>query len=317
MKQTIRNYGPVALVLAAILVLSTLLTLLVGNDRAVDDRPRAVTTVYPLYVAAKAVIGDTDGVVLGRLSGSADGCLHDYQLSPADRIALQQADLLLLNGAGAERFLEELLPTLAATVVDTGAGVELLCASGDGHDHGHDHGEEHDHTYNEHIWTSPTRYAMQVAAVTRALCALDPANAAAYTANGDAYRRQVLEVGEQLRQAVSALPGNTCVTFHDSLLYLAQDIGLVPVVTLQAGTDAGLSAGDLTAAGQAVTAHPGTLLLYDSQYTVRYAAVDTLVSGVQVLAIDTAVTGNGDGEDWLEAMRANLALLQRITEETP
>ena len=140
MKQTIRNYGPVALVLAVILLLSTLLTLLVGNDRAVDDRPRAVTTVYPLYVAAKAVIGDTDGVVLGRLSGSADGCLHDYQLSPADRIALQQADLLLLNGAGAERFLEELLPTLTATVVDTGAGVELLCASGDGHDHDHDHG---------------------------------------------------------------------------------------------------------------------------------------------------------------------------------
>ncbi|MBQ8683775.1 MAG: zinc ABC transporter substrate-binding protein [Clostridia bacterium] len=315
MKQTLRYYGPVALVLAVILLVSMGLTLFAGTHRAVDDRPRAVTTVYPLYVAAKAVIGDTDGVVLGRLSGSADGCLHDYQLSPADRIALQQADLLLLNGAGAEVFLDDLLPTLEATVVDTGADVELLCASEDTHDHEEEH--HHDHTYNEHIWTSPSGYAAQVAAVTEAMCALDPAHAAAYTANGAAYRRQVLEMGEKLRQAVEKLPGKVCVTFHDSLLYFARDVGLSPAVTLQAGTDAGLSAADLTTAGQVVAENPTALLLYDSQYAVRYTAVDSLVPGAQVLAIDTAVTGEGNATDWLAAMERNLRLLEKLTEETP
>ena len=312
MKQTIRYYAPVALVLAACLLLSAGLTLLVSTDRTVDDRPRAVTTVYPLYVAAKAVMGDTDGVVLGRLTGSADGCLHDYQLSPADRIALQQADLLLLNGAGAERFLDDLLPELSARVVDTGAEVELLCATDDHHNHGEEH--DHDHAYNEHIWTSPTRYAQQVAAVTEALCTLDPANRAVYTANGEAYRQQVLAMGDSLRQAVAALPSATCITFHDSLLYLAEDIGLHPAVTLQVGTDAGLSAGELSAAGQAVAADPAALLLYDSQYTLRYAAVDGLVPAGQVMAMDTAVTGDGTAADWLEAMGRNLALLQNVTE---
>ena len=104
--------------LTVILILSVGLTLLTAPAGPVEDRPRVVATVYPLYAAARYVIGDTDGVALDRLSGTASGCLHDYQLSPADRLAVERADLLLLNGGGAEAFLGAL--TAGKPVVDTG-----------------------------------------------------------------------------------------------------------------------------------------------------------------------------------------------------
>ena len=167
-------YGRAALLMAGIALASAVLTHFTGTVDTTRRGKTVVTTVYPLYVAAQNVLGDIPGITLVNLTGSATGCLHDYQLSPANRITLGSADLLLLNGAGAESFLEDVLPTLSATAVDTSAGLPLL--DGDGHDHDHDHAhshateEDHDeghaHADNEHVWVSPTRYAAQVQAIT-------------------------------------------------------------------------------------------------------------------------------------------------------
>ena len=287
--------------LAVILLLSAGLTVLTGSVGRQEDKPLVMTTVYPLYEAAKAVVGDTDGVTLVHLSGSAGGCLHDYQLSPADRLALHRAELLLLNGAGAEPFLTDLLPSLSATVEDTSAGLSLLCADHTHEGHDHDHEEE---STNEHVWTSPSHYAAQVERVTQALCTLDPANAAVYTANGAAYKQQVEQMGQRLRDAVAALPSTACITFHSSLAYLAEDCGLTATLALQAGEESGVSAADLSAAQQALTADPDTLLLYDSQYDLRYTALTG-----RTAVLDTAVT-----TPWLTAMEHNLSILTEVSQ---
>jgi zinc transport system substrate-binding protein len=108
MKQLFTTYRAVAAVLAAILLLSVGLTVLTGGltlRRVKDDRYTVLATTYPIYVAAQNILGDDDTVTLIRLQGAASGCLHDYQLSPSDRRAVQEADLILMNGAGAESFL--------------------------------------------------------------------------------------------------------------------------------------------------------------------------------------------------------------------
>ena len=304
MRSYFRHYGPVALLLAGIVLVSVLLTVLTGPVTATGDTYRVVTTTYPLYLAAKNVVGDTPGVTVQTLTGATAGCLHDYQLSPADRLMLDQADLVLLNGAGAETFLEGI--SLPGQIVDTSEGVELLCS--DHHDH------EHDHTaYNQHIWTSPWLYAAQVEAVIASLMRMDPAHTAMYGGNGNVYADAITQV----QQALPDLSGQRCILFHDSLAYLAEDMGLTVELTLTVGEDAGLSAGDLAAAEQVLATHPETLLLYDDQYTVRYPAIDSLAAPGRVLALDTGTTGDGDLTDWLDAMNKNAALLEEIKEGNP
>ena len=322
MKTAARHYGRVALLMAGIVLLGSGLTILCGQGTpASDDACTVVTTTYPLYVAAENVLGDIPGVHLENLTGSAAGCLHDYQLSPANRIQLNRAKLVLTNGGGAEVFLEDVLPTLKATVCNTGEGIDFLTSAHEHHHHDeddHDEDGDHDHeeaALNEHIWVSPTRHARQVRAVTAALVELLPEHAGELTANGEAYAAAVEAVGEELKAAAATLPSKKCVTFHESLAYLADDLGLTVVAALNVGEESGVSAGDLATAQRAVEEDPAVLLLYDNQYTVRYSALDRAVPASHAPALDTAVKGKGTARDWLDAMEKNAALLRGVTEK--
>ncbi len=313
MRGMVRHYAPVAGLLAGIVAAGVLLTVLLGGGRTESAAFTVVTTNYPLYVAAQQLAAGVDGVAVENLTGASTGCLHDYQLSPANRITLERASLVLLNGAGAEPFLDDVLPTLTAPVTDTAAGIALL-PSGEhddhDHDHDHDHGEHH-HTDNEHIWVSPSRYAQQVTAAEQALCAADPDNADRYRQNGETYRRRINAVAQRLHTAADKLGRRQCVLFHESLAYLADELGFSVAVSLSAGEESGVSAGDLQRAAAAVQADSSMLVLYDDQYTVRYPSVDRLVPETQVLALDTGVKGSGSADDWLRAMERTAQALER------
>ena len=305
MKDYMRHYGPVAVLLAAILAAAAVLTALTGTTTAADGTLRVMTANYPLYLAAKNVVGEVDGVEVSTLTAAASGCLHDYQLSPADRLRLEQADVILLNTADEEWLADT---SAAGTRVDTSAGMDLLCSD---HHHEHDHGDEEHADDNEHVWTSPRRYAAQVEAVAEALAEMHAANAAAYETNAAAYRSAIDAVAAQLPD----LSGRRCVLFHESLAYLAEDLGLTVELTLTVGQEAGLSAADLSAVGAVLAEHPDALLLYDDQYTVRYPSVDGLASQPP-LAVNTGFGGEGRLTDWLDGMEHNAALLTRLTEGT-
>lgn len=298
MKQALKTYGPVAILLAAITALAVLVTLLTGGLTLKKDlRPQVLATTYPVYVAARQILGEDASVALHRLDGAASGCLHDYQLTPADRRLTQEADLILLNGAGAESFLHGLVDE--GKCVDTSAGLDLLCA-----DHHHDH-EEHHHEeeeYNEHLWLSPRLYAAQVAAVLDALCELNPDGADTYRANAAAYLAQIEAVDGELAAVAATLKGRPCVLFHNSMAYLAADLGLDVKLTLSVEGESGLSAHDLGEVEGLAAENPDLLLLYDTQYALRYEGV-----AGEAVTVHTAVQ-----EDWLTAMKENVKALKKI-----
>ena len=302
MKSTLRHYGPVAIMLAVIGAVCLCLSLVMGG-RAEDDRPRVLVTTYPLYVAARNVLGDTDGVELTLLSGAGAGCLHDYQLTPADRLAIERADAVIVNGAGAEPFLEGLVEE--SRLVDTSAGMTLLESDGHHHDH-HDH---HEACYNEHVWVSPARYYVQVLAILSAMEEIDPANGDSYLENAAAYADRMQAVGDRFPVSLD----RPCVLFHDSLSYLAEYVGLDVKLTISAEGESGLSATDLATVEVLAKEYPDLVLLYDTQYPIRYTAIDDLVPANQVIALETAVVGDGKASDWLDAMERNSEKLQKLT----
>ena len=300
MRKTLRHYGPVAILLTVILLVSTLLSLVTGSRQG-EDKLRVLVTNYPLYVAAQNILADTDRVELMLLSGAGAGCLHDYQLTPADRLAIERADRVIINGAGAEPFLEGLVEE--DRLVDTSMGITLLCAESDHHHEGEDH---HHDAYNEHVWVSPADYMMQIMVMADALNELDP-DMNVYE-NANAYMAKVLEIHDK----VWRLTDRPCVLFHDSLAYLAAEVGLDVKLTLSADGESGLSAADLAQVETLAKQHPDLVLIYDTQYPIRYTAIDGLVSADQVIALETAVVGQGRPSDWLDAMNRNVEKLQKV-----
>ena len=319
----------IAGVMSAILVLAVTIAAVFGKNGGKSSRFQVVASFYPIYVAALNITDGVNGVDVVNLTPEMTGCLHDYQLTPDNMMTLQDADLLLINGGGAESFLDKVrtrFPSLA--VVDSSHDIALL-ESGHTHDHGEDaHGHEdeeaHDHdededdshdeaaAYNEHIWTSPARYKQQIENLRDGLIAADSAHAEVYRANADAYIAKIDAIYTTLKTTVQTLPTTAVVTFHDSITYFAEDLGLDPVAALSIGEDEGVSATDLTEATKKVTAAKQVLLLYDKQYPVEYAYI---ASGAQsrTLILNMAVTPEAGGKDqdaWLKAMQHNLELLR-------
>ena len=302
MKSTLRQYTPVALLLAVIVAVSSCLSLVIGGKDE-DGRTRVLATTYPLYVAAQNLMSGTDTLRLDGLAAAGSGCLHDYQLTPADRLAVDRAHVILANGGGAEEFLDGLVDE--KRLVDTSAGMELICS-----DHHHE-GEDHHEEYNEHIWVSPQRYAKQVLVVLDTLIAMDPENAAVYRGNAENYLRYVDFLWQEM-QAV-ALSGRPCVLFHNSLSYLAVDLGLDVKLTLTADGESGIAAEALAEVERLAKENPDLILLYDTQYPLRYTAVEALVPAGNVLAMETGVMDKGKTTDWVDAMTENAKKLNQLT----
>ena len=143
-------------------ILSLLLTLPACTPaRGEPARLTVVCTTYPIYLFTSSLTEGVEGVAVERLDTGSTSCLHDYTLSMADMKKLERADVIAVNGAGLEEFLEDALAASDAAVIDCSAGIQLLenlshHHDGDDHD-GHDHGH-----WDPHYWMDPNR-ALQMA----------------------------------------------------------------------------------------------------------------------------------------------------------
>ncbi len=92
-----------------------------------------------------------------------------------------------------------------------------------GTSHAHSHAEEPD----EHVWTSPENCVILIGKLTDIFCEADPANAAAYRENGDAYRSDFEKLDAEYRAMAASSIRNT-ILFGDRFpfRYLAEELGL-------------------------------------------------------------------------------------------
>jgi manganese/iron transport system substrate-binding protein len=81
---------------------------------------------------------------------------------------------------------------------------------------------------NPHAWMSPKAALVYVENIRKALSAADPANAAIYARNAEAYAAKIGAVEEPLRQRLSRIPEaqRWLVTSEGAFSYLARDFNL-------------------------------------------------------------------------------------------
>ena len=98
-----------------------------GRAAGSEGKPLEILcSFYPMYVMALNVAGDIPGVSVECMTQPMAGCLHDYQLAPADLKALGKADIFIANGAGMETFITKAVeqsPRLK--VIEASRGMKL------------------------------------------------------------------------------------------------------------------------------------------------------------------------------------------------
>lgn len=205
-----------------------------GNgDGADDGRLRVVATVAPVGALAAEVGGEH--IELRTLVG-AGADPHSYEITSSDRRALADADVILRNGLGLDRFLDSALADDADKVVTVTEGVRLRVPGEDSHDHteddGHDHGD-----VDPHVWQDIDNAKVMVANIVDAFKEADPEHAAAYEANGTAYAERLDEVDAEIREIIDSISheNRKIVVNHDAFGYFAERYGLEVVGTVIPG----------------------------------------------------------------------------------
>jgi manganese/iron transport system substrate-binding protein len=200
--------------------MSRLLTLLIALVLALpalaQERPKVVTTFTVLADMARNVAGEAAEVESLTKPGAE---IHYYQPTPGDIRRAQGADLILWNGLNLEQWFERFLRNLgdvpSAVVSD---GVEPM-----GIAEGPYSGKP-----NPHAWMSPEAAVVYVENIRDALSDIDPANAAVYAANAEAYIGEIRAVAEPIRQQLAAIPEERrwLTSSEGAFSYLARDFGL-------------------------------------------------------------------------------------------
>lgn len=311
-----RKYGFVAVMLAVILLAGMSLTMLYtkGNDKADSGQQlTVVTSFYPMYIAASNVIGDTKGVILENLSEPKTGCLHDYQLTPADMKLLSGADVFIVNGGGIESFLSDVAESYPQlTIINASDGISLI-AEDAGAEEEHEAEEEHGHNHGEvnaHAWMSIETYMQQISNISTGLEEADTVRAGLYRANADSYQKKLQPLKEEIDDLKEQIAGNKVVSFHEAYAYLAAETGLDITYTLNLDEERQVSAGEVAEVVDALQQEKTPVVLAEETYGKDMGNVVSEEAGAKVIYLNPLVTGTYDKDSYLEGMQENIRLLK-------
>lgn len=208
------------------------------------DEVLIYATIYPVYDFAARVCGDRARVVQLVPDGVEP---HDWEPSPKDMVNIQQADVIIYNGAGMETWVEKVLRNLGKNgpvPVDCSAGIKLLHVDmqpgSDPHTHDGDAGGHvHDTNIDPHIWLDPQNAALMVDNILQGVQKADPDNAAYYSDNARNYHELLNELDNKYMETLERVPIRKFIVSHAAFGYLAHRYNLeqVPIRGISPSAD--------------------------------------------------------------------------------
>ncbi len=190
---------------------------------APHGKPLVVTTFTVLADIAANVAGDRLAVESITKSGAE---IHGYEPTPGDIRRAAGAALVVNNGFGLDRWFDRFTDDLRAPRLVVSDGVAPIPIAADPGARGGP--GAYTGKPNPHAWMSPLNVVVYADNLAAAFTRIDPAGAAAYRANADAYQRRLRAVAQDLVSSLHTLPPHerALVTCEGAFSYLARDAGL-------------------------------------------------------------------------------------------
>jgi len=187
------------------------------NHSYPGDRIKVAATIAPLADLVKAIGGDRVDVTVVVPPGAEP---HTFEPTPSLMVQLSQADLYVMNGAGLEFWMDQLLQSSGnLRIVDSSLGIELL--------------QEDGKETNPHIWLSLRNAAIQVENICSGLSDLDPDSRDYYIQNREDYLSKLHALDEQFNRSFSNVSTPVFIVHHPAWSYFARDYSLEQIPLLE------------------------------------------------------------------------------------
>jgi len=234
---------------------------------------------------------------------------HAFEPTPQDVAKIADSQVLIVNGAGFEGWLQDVLANAGGerTVINASQGL-ASGATGD-----QPSGEKNAQEVDPHFWLDPSLAIHYVENIRDGLSQADPAGSDTYSRNAAAYIAQLKELDVWIQAQVQQIPPERrlLVTNHESFGYFAERYGfkVVGAVIPSTSTEASPSAEQLAQLVEAIRATGAPAIFLETGANPGLAeqvAAETGIKVVTDLYSHSLTASDGVAPTYLEMMRHNV-----------
>ena len=275
----------------------------IGCGQSKKDEPKTglkiTTSFYPVYIATLNVTQGVNGVSVTNMTKPQTGCLHDYQLTTEDMKKLEKTDILVINGAGMESFIEKAVKQQKnMKIIDSSQGIKLL---------------KDEKENNPHYWLSISKEIEQINNIADQLSKLDPANKDKYKSNASEYINKLNKLSNEAKKALNELKNREIVTFHEAFPYFADEFNLKIAAVVEREPGSEPTPKELEDVINIVRYLPVKVLFTEPQYSTAAADLIAKETGAKIYQLDPVVTGKADEsakDMYIITMKKNIQVLK-------
>jgi len=247
-----------------------------------SGNPQVVATTLPVYEFTTLLCEGTN-ITTGQLIAENISCLHDYTLQVSQMRMLEQAELVVISGAGLDDFLYDVLPE---NRLDASVGIALHCP-----DHEHDH-HGHSHEEDPHIWLSPERAKQMAQNICVGLSSRYPQYASTFEANLKQLKTRLDALQTYGEETLSNLSCREIITFHDGFYYFAESVNLTILRAVEEESGSEVSAARLIELIELVDTHDLPAIFIERNGGDAAASIICAETGVAVYTLDMVMSGS-------------------------
>lgn len=199
-----------------------LILLLLMSLTAHASQPTIVTSIHPLALVVKELVGesaDVTALVPPNVSP------HNYSMRPSERQRLQQADRFVWLGSGMEPFL--------ASAMDDSELAEKSLALSERHGESNQDGDHAHSGKDPHVWLDPDKTRAMLPRLIESLSQLDGLDRDELERQRDAFLARLEQTEERIRERLDALPPMDVFTYHGAFNQFAEhfDVRIAGILT--------------------------------------------------------------------------------------
>ena len=234
---------------------------------------------------------------------------HAFEPTPRDVAIIHESEILIINGAGFEEWLDETLENAGGErqLIEASAGLTAREARP---------GElETEHENDPHFWLDPLNVIHYVENIRDGLAQFDPEGAELYQSNASAYIQQLTELDAWINEQIAQVQPErrVLITNHESFGYFAERYGFTVVGTIvqSFSSDSAPSAQQMAALiDQIKEADAPAIFLAasDNPDLAHQIAAETGVHVITDLHVESLTDGAPAGT-YIDLMRSNVTKL--------
>ena len=281
------------------LLLTALLIMFTTAGCSLEESSSTIAaTTLPVYEFTSYLCQETNLQVVQLITEEVS-CLHDYTLQVKQMRTVEQAELVVMSGAGLDDFLDDALQT-SQSILDASKGIDLHRSSSD-----HEH-EGHTHSEDPHIWLSPEIARQMAHNICDGLIEKYPQHSQKFLNNLALLDLKFAELIQYSDTELTTLSSRELITFHDGFTYMANafDLTILHAIEEESGSEA--SAAELIELVDIVTAHGVNAIFAEKNGSRAAASVIAAETGTTIYELDMALSG----DSYFTAMYHNIDTLK-------